>query len=138
MSPSVSVCTYSPPRASRGERGEREKGSRKISGKGFECSQVPSSSAWHSSLTHLQPARRAARRAQLKRPSQGAALIGPAPFSLAFRPVSSGVCVMVEGRVEMILPSSTLTEVSQNSKSWAAFLEGTGRPCGKLGNTVGG
>lgn len=40
VSPSVSVCTYSPLCVSRSERGEREKGSREISGKGFECGQV--------------------------------------------------------------------------------------------------
>lgn len=116
MSPSVSVCIYSPPRVSCGERGEREKGSRKISGKDFERGHVPAPLpvTHHSHICTQQ----AVQRAQQKHPAQGAALIGLAPVSRAFFCGSSGICIMSEVGVEMILPSSALTKALQSSNSW--------------------
>jgi len=51
-----------------------------------------------------QLAQQEARQAQLKCLAQGAVLIGPAPFTLAFCCAVSGGCVVVEGRVEVTLP----------------------------------
>lgn len=84
----------------------------------------PSSSACHSPLAHLHPARQAVRRAQLKRPAQGAALIGLAPVSLAFFCASSGICIMPEVGVETTLPSSALTEVLQSSNKLGYVFAG--------------
>jgi len=54
----------------------------------------------------------------MKRPAQGAALIGLAPVSHAFFRASSGIRIMSEVGVEMILPSS----------GWVMFLDGARVP----------